>query len=243
MVNLRSNIAKMRYWREYVQLMITNEAYMRKRIQKVLKRQYESVADSLTNIDAVINAFNTEIRGIFEESVIRIASIYRPYAMQKIEDSRKADYESTFWQEIREFAKTHAAERVVDIQSTTRKKLKLILERALETGQGYVGTRTAIRGLAEITTAFRAFMIARTEIHSFTGVVVDQTMLNDGGMKEKEWMGAADERERPTHVEANGQIVAVDKKFSVGRDKLRFPGDPKGSAKEIIACRCAALYN
>jgi len=245
MVNLQSNIAKLRYWQEYTRLFLVNEVYMRTRMQKLLSRQYNAVAEDPQSVDARVDSFKGELRNIIEESIIRIATLYRPYAMQKIEDGTKSieiKYDSQFWHSIREFAKNHAAERVTNIQSTTKKMLKRIIENALEDGLGYVGARKNIKDLAEIETEYRAAMIASTEIHSYTGESIDETMRVDGDMQEKEWLGAADERERPTHVDANGQRVEMDEPFLVGDDELQYPGDPAGSAKEIIRCRCAALY-
>jgi hypothetical protein len=57
-------------------------------------------------------------------------------------------------------------------------------------------------------------------------------------VKRKKWRSARQERTRKSHKEADGQIVDLDKPFEIGSDKLMHPGDPSGSAKEIVNCRC-----
>ena len=59
-----------------------------------------------------------------------------------------------------------------------------------------------------------------------------------GLVKKKRWRSANNKRTRKDHREANGQTVDIDKPFRVGGEKLMHPGDPSGSAKQIVKCRC-----
>lgn len=59
-----------------------------------------------------------------------------------------------------------------------------------------------------------------------------------GLVKKKRWRAANNKRTRKDHREANGQTVDIDKPFNVGGEKLMHPGDPSGSAKQIVHCRC-----
>lgn len=54
----------------------------------------------------------------------------------------------------------------------------------------------------------------------------------------KKWRSANQKRTRKTHKKANGQVKPLDEPFEVGKDKLMHPGDPTGSAEEIMNCRC-----
>jgi hypothetical protein len=56
--------------------------------------------------------------------------------------------------------------------------------------------------------------------------------------KGKRWRSAGGTRTRKSHRKANGQVVDLDKPFTVGSSKLMYPGDPVGEAKEIVNCRC-----
>lgn len=64
----------------------------------------------------------------------------------------------------------------------------------------------------------------------------------DSGKTQKTWITMHDQRVRHTHVEADGQTVAIDKPFEVGDSELQFPCDPLGSAREIVNCRCQCIY-
>ena len=55
---------------------------------------------------------------------------------------------------------------------------------------------------------------------------------------QKEWIATLDERVRIDHAEANGQVVDMDKNFLVGGEELAYPGDSRGSAANVINCRC-----
>ncbi len=41
---------------------------------------------------------------------------------------------------------------------------------------------------------------------------------------------------------ASGQKVPLEENFVIGGDRLKYPGDPKGSPAETINCRCAVIY-
>ncbi|WP_158636101.1 phage minor head protein [Tsukamurella sputi] len=59
----------------------------------------------------------------------------------------------------------------------------------------------------------------------------------------KRWLATPDDRTRMSHRVADGQIVKLDEKFTVGKAHLDHPADPDGLvAGEIINCRCTCLY-
>lgn len=59
----------------------------------------------------------------------------------------------------------------------------------------------------------------------------------------KEWEATEDSHTRPTHAAADGQVVGLTEKFTVGDAFLDFPGDPTGLAGEIVNCRCTMLFD
>ena len=61
------------------------------------------------------------------------------------------------------------------------------------------------------------------------------------GYKKKMWVCQLLPTSRDSHVLANGQTVGIDEYFSVGSDLLQFPGDPTGSAEEVINCLCVII--
>lgn len=57
----------------------------------------------------------------------------------------------------------------------------------------------------------------------------------------KLWVTVGDDRVRPAHAVADGQIVPTTLKYKVGGELLSYPGDPTGSPENIINCRCSSL--
>ena len=87
---------------------------------------------------------------------------------------------------------------------------------------------------------YNAKRIARTEGHR-----IQQTSTRDaqyaakkkGCDVVKQWDASLDGRTRDSHARVDGEIRELDEKFSNG---LMFPGDPSGSAAEVINCRCTS---
>ena len=53
------------------------------------------------------------------------------------------------------------------------------------------------------------------------------------------WDATGDKRTRFNHAVADGQSVGLDEDFRIGLRSMRYPGDPRGGAEEVINCRCA----
>jgi hypothetical protein len=54
----------------------------------------------------------------------------------------------------------------------------------------------------------------------------------------KRWLSAGDGNERESHAMMNGTTTTQQGQFGNG---LSYPGDPNGTASEIINCRCTFL--
>lgn len=55
---------------------------------------------------------------------------------------------------------------------------------------------------------------------------------------EREWIAILDSHTRLAHADADGQRVPLGTPFEVDGESLRWPGDPLGSADNVINCRC-----
>lgn len=58
----------------------------------------------------------------------------------------------------------------------------------------------------------------------------------------KQWEAILDDRTRPTHSEANGQIVPIDSLFAVGMELMMHPGDMTADPAEWANCRCSMIF-
>lgn len=90
---------------------------------------------------------------------------------------------------------------------------------------------------------YQAKRIVRTEATNAANYATEQAALNlfAGQDMTKTWKSGYDARVRPAHQAANGQIVPFNSKFSVGGESLQRPGDPNGSASNVINCRCSMI--
>jgi uncharacterized protein with gpF-like domain len=99
--------------------------------------------------------------------------------------------------------------------------------------------RQRFDGLAD----YQARRIVRTEATNAANYATEQAAVNlfAGQDLTKKWLSGYDARVRPAHQEANGQVVPFNSKFSVGGESLQRPGDPNGSAGNVINCRCSMI--
>lgn len=87
----------------------------------------------------------------------------------------------------------------------------------------------------------KSIRIARTEGHRVTQEATMDGMRkakDNGADIVKQWDSTLDGKTRPSHQRVDGEVKEMDEAFSNGLD---FPGDPNGSAKEVVNCRCVLL--
>lgn len=107
------------------------------------------------------------------------------------------------------------------------------------------GIRDDARKLTGISA--RAQATFRTEVGRIQSIATQarqQQVADKVDDIEKRWVTKGDSRTRSGHLAAHGQSVPVDGFFLVARERgerkeeLRFPKDPRGSAGNVINCRC-----
>lgn len=133
------------------------------------------------------------------------------------------------------------AERIVE---GVRDLVASIILRSLEEGWSVLQTAKAIHaGLSEAK-RWQATMLARTDLIAMAngGSFAAASALGEQRPLYKRWINADDEKVRPTHVDAENQVVLIDQPFHVGDSSLMFPGDPSGPDGEVINCRCTLVY-
>lgn len=136
--------------------------------------------------------------------------------------------------------------KVVQINRTTESQIRGIIRRSQDEGLSIDNTAKQIRQLAAPFSAVRAHIIARTETHTAANFGAQAAAELTGLPMMREWVSAMDDRTRDTdesdHVDADGQVVGMREPFIVSGEELMFPGDPNGSAGNVINCRCQCIY-
>lgn len=129
---------------------------------------------------------------------------------------------------------------VLPIQKTTEKFVNKVLDEAIEKGWSVDETVKHLED-TELSQE-RARKIVRTEaVRSMNYSQMVAADESDFEMQ-KQWIATDDQRVRPTHSNhggVDGELRDLDQPYSNG---LQFPGDPTGSAREVIQCRCTQAY-
>ena len=93
----------------------------------------------------------------------------------------------------------------------------------------------------------RAMTIARTETHRAANTTQfrrAEWAANTANLEvEVEWIATNDSRVRDSHRHVDGQKRPMGQPFNVGGEAMRYPSDPRGSAKNTINCRCVLGYD
>lgn len=140
---------------------------------------------------------------------------------------------------------TIGAQRVSLVQNTAKKNLIKVF-RQLSNDPVFISEGEAVRARMlrqqyNRYNTFQAERLVRTEATNAANYATMQSAQDifPGADMQKEWISASDERTRAAHREANGQIVDFNKPFIVKGEELMRPGDPRGSASNVINCRCS----
>ena len=121
-----------------------------------------------------------------------------------------------------------------------KKKITGEISRGLSSGQMFSEISRNIASWARIPKN-NAMRITRTEAHRIqckATADAQHRAKEKGADVVKQWDSTLDSKTRESHVAMDGEIAELDDTFSNG---LEYPGDPKGSAEEVINCRCALL--
>jgi hypothetical protein len=137
------------------------------------------------------------------------------------------------------------AQRVTLVQNTAKTTLIKVYRQLANdpvfTSEGEVVKAKMLRQQFDRYSKYQAERLVRTEATNAANYATMQSAQDifPGADMQKEWISASDERTRAAHREANGQIVDFNKPFIVKGEELMRPGDPKGSASNVVNCRCS----
>jgi len=141
---------------------------------------------------------------------------------------------------VRDILEKRAQRFAKRVNDTTWKQLKETLWEGYKEGEGIDQLRERVEKVFTDAKRNRAATIARTELYSVMNETTVETMKKNG-IEQKEWLTAGDERTREWHAMVDGQRVPINEPFLVMGEYLQYPGDPVGSAENVISCRCTIL--
>lgn len=127
------------------------------------------------------------------------------------------------------------------------KRYDAMVRRAIDSGTPLTNKQieTISGRYADRLLKLRGDTVARTEsIAAANGAgqeameqVIDEGLAERGAVQ-KQWDSTRDGKAREAHWAANGRRVNIDAPFNIGGEMLMYPGDSRGSAGNVINCRC-----
>lgn len=252
MINLRNRREKIRWQRKLIQISISYENQLAKKIKPILGRQYMDAARLLEwgieNIECAVNEqyirekklffnFSIKISGFFEQMMYNLLSeIYAQNVINFDKLNSKYKKETIQWFSIYSVFIAHKINR------TTIKRIKYFIDREKDNGQSL---RIIAKGLRRINKIKRAQAIARTIVHTVMNFSIQSAMNAADIDYIAEWISNNREQTKKRifdHRKANGERVHKGNYFIRTGEELMFPGDPLGSIANIAFCRCILCY-
>ena len=115
------------------------------------------------------------------------------------------------------------------------------IKEGITEGRAYNKTATELKPEFKNMTDWQMKRIARTETHSVYNQSKLETMQKARSVQGKQWISSGLPNMREWHADVDGQTVAVGEPFIVDGEELMFPGDPDGSAENVINCACTMV--
>lgn len=144
---------------------------------------------------------------------------------------------------VQDFIRVRANQLAGHVTDTTYTAIKGALSEGVGQGESIPDIAKRIRTLFQQTYKNRSTVVARTEVISAYNGSTAEVVNNvpDDVAAGMEWLATSDDRTRDAHAFANGQRIAAGGAFIVGGESLRYPGDPAGSADNVVQCRCTVF--
>lgn len=231
-------------------------------VTKALRSQYNQYLDKIATLDH--SMWKEAIESIKEEPIRAFFEKFYPMSAQlglmtrKNMVSQKGEIEDQLYLSLFERQMQHLvseklyADRIVTITNTTKDRINSVLQEVMTEGElnGYGVDKTAMNLRDALKNNFRgnararAKVIAQTEMISASNQASSYAADSTGLEYRKYWSTSHLPGIRPSHIQAEQDSIQrgglkKDERHSNG---LLYPGDPAGSAEEIINCRCSEIY-
>lgn len=240
---------KKKLWKDFDLNLLVSEAEFKKFVEKLfsdqearIKKQIKDKATAgfvkASDLDLVdwdaeneifVNAATPLITQIVTESGLRAMALV---GMSEFDPTDKV---------TAAFIKKRADMFSDNVNTTTKKRLKKSLAEGALAGESIPELAKRVSDVMKNRIESSAETIARTEVLSSSNAGTMFGYKQTGLVQKKEWLSTYDGRTRDAHKHANGQVVDIDKKFEVDGESLRYPGDPSGSAENVVNCRCTII--
>lgn len=261
MFDIATQRGKAQYQNEMLRLMRRLEPGFANGLSPWLIRQWVLAANAFEHggdFASAVDQVRFPLAAYLRDSYKRVATVFGNEAFKRFEESEKKKQDSQrnrYWQEINKWAKTEAASKVTLLGRTSKKLIARVIHKGVGEGLSNEDIAKNIVKTGKVTQPWRAKRIARTEVHSASVNAVNEATKSTGVDFEREWHSSVDDRVRGrdpkdvwNHLRSwpkgpNKERRGMEEPFRGTGENLRYPGDPKGAAGNIINCRCVLLYH
>lgn len=166
---------------------------------------------------------------------------------KEIKNFAPDSFAETFKSTLLTWLRENAGLRITSVRQTLVEYLIKEIEKGISEGLTIRQVAANMEKLVNSRNFYKwqALRIARTETTAAANYGATIAGFDSGVVLEKLWISSNDARTRQIekgdeydHMDMQGIKVDQDGLFNVQGDLLRFPGDPVGSASNIINCRC-----
>ena len=201
---------------------------------------------NIQNVDAyyTLDQFENLYIGLYKDIGLRMANWYMNNYKKYIRKQDASQFQDIWSEKFAFIGKATAGERIVSVSGNRKKELIKTLNKYMANPEFQVmnerQAQRVLRKKFKHISIVNAKRIIRTESVNAANYATNQSAIDIFGKDnlQKEWIATRDNRTRLEHIEADGQIVKMEENFIVGGQKLERPGDPSGSAWNVINCRC-----
>jgi len=243
MFNITDQRARAIYQRRLTIIMIRLEHTQARSLRGSLNSQFlnaaRAVEQGIDDIAYIIDAQKTKMIEKFRAHLQRTGNIFSKMTFKEIPEKSMQD---EFWLGYNAWMTTQAAKKIRQVSDTTKKVIAKIIKEAADEQLTRKEIAKAIRKKGGMLNPVRAITIAKTETHTAAVKAIDDSVQTTRIDFQRDWIATMDERTREDHSAADGQVRGMKDEFNVGGEGLMFPGDPMGSAENVINCRCVLGY-
>jgi hypothetical protein len=198
-----------------------------------------------------VNSFNQSFKEVYKD----IGLIHGERTGKQINQQIKAiglkfftldDFISLFERNIISFLLEGGGSRIVSVRTSYISFINEIIATGINDNKTMSQITTSLDKMFNSRKWYRwqSSRIARTETTTAANLAALTSSEVSGFEMQKEWISAIDNRTRRgikskfNHYDMNGVRVDLNQDFNVSGEKMMFPGDIKGSAGNVINCRC-----
>jgi uncharacterized protein with gpF-like domain len=255
-INLKDKNSIAKYHRWVIKQWNMLEKKYSKMIRAVLKDQYQDAADyvshgvGLESVNDAVNFNTKDLEAVLVKMYEQTDAIFHSKTVSATKSIRPSNHKATegrYYYNLNKWIKKQTATRIKNVNDSTKANIRSIIENGMNNGMSNAEIAKDIMNVEGITNKYRATRIARTETHTASMRAETETLVEEGlnGVL-KIWSATMDERTRDDHADADMYYstnpIPVEEAFVVGDEYLMYPGDPNGSAGNVINCRCVMLY-